>query len=323
MLRLPVALILGLFAFAQISTAQQPAPLVQSTSTFVEVPALVRSASGEPVTNLNASQFRILDNGVAQKGVLERARDLPIALLILVQTGADAKRAFSSYADLPRLVAQIVHGSEHEMMLVTFDSHVAQVWHFPPHADGVLYALTHLQAGDDGASIRDAVSFGVRQLQSEPGRFRRVVLLLSQRDDAGSKTGDLALLKQLGAAATVVYNVQCPAASARKKKKLRASQRNISVQPEDLQSALKAMKADTGAEIAAITGGTTYRFSDQRSFNSQMLSIDQAIRSSYRLGFQPTDHAAGFHALRVELNPARGDESVTAKEAYWGEPTRR
>ncbi|MFP5234875.1 MAG: VWA domain-containing protein [Acidobacteriota bacterium] len=319
--RLLLALGVGVLAAAEYGFAQQPAPLVKSTSTFVEVPALVRSASGEPVMDLAGSQFRIFDNGIPQKVVMESAQNLPIALLILVQTGGAAREAVASFADLPRLLPQTVGGTEHELMLVTFDSKVEEIWHFPPRADGVIYALTHPQAGDDGAAIRDAVSFGVRQLQSEPGRFRRVVLLISQRNDAGSKTSEKELLKQLGTASTVIYNLQFPAAGSHKRKKLRRAKHRSAAPSTDLQSVLDAMDADTGGEIAAMTGGECDGFNDQRSFNSQLLSIIQAIHDSYQLGFQPSDHRGGFHSIRVELKSAQGHERVTARGAYWVDST--
>lgn len=305
------------FSLAQVASPQEPPPLLHSTSAFVEVPAFVSSRSGEPITSLSASQFRIFDNGVAQIPVMEKVDNLPVALLVLVQTGGTASQQFSSYAALPMLLRQFVGRSEHERMLVTFDSHLEQIWHFPQRADGVLYALTHLQAGDRGAAIRDAVSFGVRQLQSEPGRFRRVVLLISQPNDAGSKTTEQDLLQQLGTAGTVVYNLQFPAPSPHQKKTKRTARRKIPTQPDDLQSALDAIKANTGAEIAALTGGDSETFTDQRSFNSHLLSIGAAFRSAYQLGFQPSGHTNGFHSIKVSLKTPANHASITARTAYW------
>ena len=85
----------------------------------------------------------------------------------------------------------------------------------------------------------------------------------------------------------------------------------------ELQTVLNAMDADTGGEIATITGGESNRFTDQRSFNSQLLSVVQAIRHSYQLGFQPAGQVDGFHSIRVELTGQQRHESVTARSEYW------
>jgi hypothetical protein len=41
-------------------------PVIRSTSSLVIVPTLVRSASGELVTNLDASHFRLTDHGIEE-----------------------------------------------------------------------------------------------------------------------------------------------------------------------------------------------------------------------------------------------------------------
>ena len=54
--------------------------------------------------------------------------------------------------------------------------------------DGLEYAFAHPYSGDSGAAIMDAVESAINLLQAQPSSLRRIILLLSQPQDVGSKT---------------------------------------------------------------------------------------------------------------------------------------
>jgi VWFA-related protein len=307
---------------AQETNSSRDAPTVlKSTSTFVLVPTRVRSSSGAPVPDLRAEQFRLFDESVPQNVLTVKTDDLPISLVILMQTGGTAAQKFSNYADLPVLLGKILGGSEHEIMFVTFDSRIEQIWHFPSRSDAVFHALTRPHPGDSGRAIRDAVSFAVGQLQAEAGRFRRVVLLLSEEADEGSKIAPRDLLEQLGTGSTVVHSIVFPARNVTKTHGIRlqgaAGTSGIS---NALARTLGRLSSNTAAEIATLTGGDFVEFSDQRSFNSGLIDIGADISDAYTLGFQPSQHTPGFHRLSVEVRAPRSTFHVLARSAYWFNP---
>lgn len=307
---------------AQETNSSRDAPTVlKSTSTFVLVPTRVRSSSGAPVPDLRAEQFRLFDESVPQNVLTVKTDDLPISLVILMQTGGTAAQKFSNYADLPVLLGKILGGSEHEIMFVTFDSRIEQIWHFPSRSDAVFHALTRPHPGDSGRAIRDAVSFAVGQLQAEAGRFRRVVLLLSEEADEGSKIAPRDLLEQLGTGSTVVHSIVFPARNVTKTHGIRlqgaAGTSGIS---NALARTLGRLSSNTAAEIATLTGGDFVEFSDQRSFNSGLIDIGADISDAYTLGFQPSQHTPGFHRLSVEVRAPRSTFNVLARSAYWFNP---
>jgi VWFA-related protein len=308
--------------WAQETTSSQDAPTVlKSTSTFVLVPTRVRSSSGAPVRDLRAEQFRLFDEGVPQNVLKVKTDDLPISLVILMQTGGAAAQKFSNYADLPVLLGKILGGSEREIMFVTFDSRIEQVWHFPARSDGVFHALTRPHPGDGGRAIRDAVSFAVGQLQAEAGRFRRVVLLVSEEADEGSKIAPRDLLEQLGTGSTVVYSIVFPVRNVTKTHDIRSpGAAATSGTSNALARTLGRLSSNTAAEIASVTGGDFVGFSDQRSFNSGLIDIGAVIGDAYTLGFQPSQHTPGFHRLSVEVRAPRSTFNVLARSAYWFNP---
>jgi VWFA-related protein len=289
-------------------------------ASFVWVPALVRSADDTAKRDLATGQFRLWDNGIPQNVVTIKTDDLPISLVILMQTGGSVNHYLSSYADLPTTLSQFFGSSVHEVTLVTFDSQIRQIWRFPARLDGVDSALTHQHPGDSGAAIKDAVHFGVRQLQAEPGRFRRIVLLLSQGVDQGSAIPSQVLAEQLGMASTVVYSLVFPGPKRSSKLGSHLAEPPLrESKPTALDKTLRAIDSDTASEFASLTGGTSIKFDDQGSFNSGLIQIAAYSRDAYTLGFQPTRTSPGLHTIRVAINSPR--LKVVARSAYWYLPT--
>lgn len=300
-------------AESQAPDADQQASPLRVDSTFVWVPALVTNKGGRASNHIDISRFRLLDNGSPQRLAQINTAGLPVSLVILMQTGGAASRFLPAYTDLPELIDRLLGNSPHEITFVTFDSRLRQIWHFPKRTDGVNYALTNQQPGDKGVAIRDAVAFGVRQLQNEPGRFRRIVLLLSQEQDVGSAISSQSLLEQLGSSSTVVYSLIFPG------EKAPASGVHGKGHPGSVDESLgkinRALEDQTAQEAASLTGGGHFQFDDQPSFNSAILQTIEDFRNQITLGFQPTDQSLGLH--RIELNANLPESRVTARTVYW------
>lgn len=319
--RFAYALIAFFAAIASMSNAQardgdeDVSPFFSVDSTFVWVPVLVTTKHGRTLSDADISDLRLLDNGQLQKVMEVNTNGLPVSLVVLMQTGGSANRFLPLYTDVPELIGHLVGASVHEITLVTFDSRVEQIWHFPVRTDGMNYALTHLHPGDKGPAIKDAVSFGVRQLQGEPGRFRRVVLLLSQGEDAGSSISSQSLLEQLGTSSTVVYSLTFPEETkhaAQVRDRIRTDALN-----EELKRTNRALDYQTAEEVASLTGGTDFQFDDQRGFNSAILETISGFHDGITLGFQPNGHEVGFH--RIDLQVGSPKLRVTARQVYWWE----
>jgi len=156
------------------------------------------------------------------------------------------------------------------LALVSFDSHVRQIWAFPPRDDGVEYALTHQTSGDSGAVIRDAVTRGIRLLQNQPAQFRRIILLLSQERDSGSEFRFADVLREVARSGTTIYSFTPPCDSERKK------------------SRKDKLPEATAAELAAQSGGEAVQFSSEDELEQKMSIVGDDIRSGYILSPETT-----------------------------------
>ena len=103
--------------------------------------------SGEFVANLDASHFRLSDNGIEQKVFVEQALNQPLAVVVLMQNGGAASSQLQKYRKLDTMLESVLGSSTRTVALVTFDSRPKEIWDFPPRVDGIYYSLTHQEGG--------------------------------------------------------------------------------------------------------------------------------------------------------------------------------
>jgi VWFA-related protein len=303
----------ALSALAQSTTSSHEVsrPTIRSRSTLVIVPTLVRTASGEQVTNLDADHFRLTDNEVEQKISVEWATNQPVAVVVLMQTGGAAYSHLQDYRKLDTVLESMLRSSSRKIALVTFDSRPEQIWNFPTNNDALYNALTHPTGGDHGAAIVDAVNCAINLLQDQPANFRRIILLLSQARDEGSIVHSEEVLQELVQSAATIYSFTF---SPSPESTLLSD--TISVSTSNAL-VLEAMHENTAAEFAALSGGKRVRFHDDQDLEPEVSTLAHDIHDGYTLSFHPTSHAPGFHAIRGEVLNARPDLEVTWRTNYW------
>jgi VWFA-related protein len=325
-------------ALGQSTTSWHDAsnPAIRSTSTLVIVPTLVQSASGEPVANLDASDFRLTDNGIDQKVSAEQAGNQRLAVVVLMQTGGAASSQLQNYSKLDTMLESVLGGSTHKLALVTFDSRPQQIWPFPPLIDALYYFLTHPKVGDHGAAILDAVNCAIGLLQLQPPSYRRVILLLSQAQDDGSKARAEDLVRGLAESGTTIYSLTFSAEKTRLKghsvKTLRENRLdqpppNNALLSDTISSSasfgvvLNVMHMNTAAEVAALFGGEHLRFHDENDLESKLSILGHDVHNGYTLSFRPSSNESGLHTIRVQAVKQSRLE-ISARTSYWLEGQR-
>jgi VWFA-related protein len=276
-----------------------PAQVVKSTPTLVLVPASVRSQSGEPIRDLDADHFRLADNGQEQNVYLEHLENEPLATVVLIQIGGAASSELGNYSKLDTVVESILGASPSKLALVSFDSHVRQIWGFPSRVDGLDYALTHQTGGDRGAAIRDAVRCGINLLQNQPARFRRIVLLLSQEKDSGSESSFADVLRDVARSGTTIYSF------------------TFARDGESRENHKDKPPSATAGELATQSGGEAARFDGEDELEQEMSAVREDIHSGYILSFHPRSPTPGLHTITVQLVRQTGRVKVVARKYYW------
>jgi len=311
---------------------QEPTQTLHSTATLVLVPTLVRTASGELIPNLTAGDFRLTDNGVEQKVTVEQLERQPLAVVVLLQTGATAPRQFPYYRNVGTLLDYMMGEAPHKVALITFDSQPEEIWDFPVRSDGISSAFAHPEPGDGGAALLDAVGTAIDVLERQPETYRRIILLLSQTHDTGSKATPEEIVQRLGKSNTTIYSVTfSPSKTWLKDQFTKPRHGNPPYQLSPNQPpiigtfdlgtplgvALSAMRADTASGIASLSGGEDLQFSDKNDLERQLSLLANHIPNRYTLSFRPTSSEPGFHRLQVQVLHQTVATTVAARTAYW------
>jgi VWFA-related protein len=162
---------------------------IRTSSTVVLVPALVKTKSGETVFSLTADDFILKDNGVTQTLHLETDTDSqPLALVVIVETGGQGARHLHDYENLGAELDAVIGDVRHLVAVVSFDSKPRIAEGFTDNTDAAVKAIAHLNEGDQGAAVLDALNFGIDLLRDVPPRYRRALLLITETADSGSET---------------------------------------------------------------------------------------------------------------------------------------
>jgi VWFA-related protein len=281
----------------------------------VLVPTLVESGKGTVVYGLKADSFSLTDNGVAQKLHLDDDLDMtPVSLVVCLERGRSSELEFEKFVRLAPLVEQFLGTGNGEVALVEFDSQAVYREGFTRDTSVIEQDLEELQPGDGGAAILDAAGTSIRILEQRPPERRRILLLISESRDHGSKTVTAPeLVEQIGASNTLVLSLTWSPAKAEVLEQLAHGGGNMI---EFLPMAVQAMRTNVAKSLAVMSGGEYLSFTGQKSFEDRILEMASHARNRYMLSFRPTDAAPGLHRLQIRLN-ADVDARVVARTDYW------
>lgn len=321
-------------ASAQSNTAttpQSPQSTITTTSTLVMVPTLVKSSSGEVFHALHASDFAVMDNGVEQKVVIEDTERQPLSIVVLMQTGEAASRNFPAYAKLGTMLEYLTANKKFRVSMVTFDSRPEDQWDFTPYLEDLNDGFTHPREGDKGAAVLDAVSYAIGLFDQQPVSSRRILLLISQTHDDGSKAKAEEVIHRLG---ENNITIECLTFSPEKDwlkdqfTKPHGPTAPYKFAPDQppvintfdlgtpLVMAINAMRTNASNEVAVLSGGESLPFGSKAELERQLAVLANHFAETYTLSFRPSSNQPGFHSIDVKLR-GRPDAVVSARSSYW------
>jgi VWFA-related protein len=304
-------------AFAQETT-------LRSQSSVVLVPSLVKDASGAAVYGLQAKDFVIEDDGIAQAVHLdEEAEGQAVSLVIAVQRGRRASYEFPRMRGLSSMLQPLAEQGLTRIALIEFDSRVEVTREFTKDSSLIGDDLSRLEPGDGGAAILDGVFFAQTMLQKEPEDRKKVLLLISETRDHGSALGKAAddIIAALGNSNTVVYALAFAPSRSNILDTGRFNNLNEMHPLPDLLAPLimarQAMRENVPKTIAEMTGGEYELFSTHKKFDARIDDFTNHLHSRYLLSFEPKHPHPGLHRLSVRLAAPQKNESVLARSSYW------
>jgi VWFA-related protein len=319
-----VLALMGGCAFPQEAIQEtSPDTTLRSQSNVVLVPTLVKDLQGGILYGLQAKDFIVEDDGIEQPVRLDEAPEgQPISLVVAIQRGRRASYEFPRMQGLKSMLDPLFTLGNARVAVVEFDSQVDLTRNFTTDRTQVREDLANLQPGDDGAAILDAIAYSVGILSKEAKDRQRVLLLISETRDHGSKARIEGTVAAIGQSNTVMYALAFSPALSNILDTGRGTNKNEEHPTVDILDlayrTAQAMRKNIPSTIATLTGGEYELFATRKRFEVRMNDFTNHLHSRYLMSFAPNSPHPGMHQIRVRLRDA-GDASVLARSSYWAE----
>ncbi len=300
--------------------AQAPeTPTLRVSTSVVLVPTLVEAGRGEVVYGLGADAFSLTDNGVPQRIHVDDDLDTtPVSLVVCLQKGRTSALQFDKFIRLAPLLNLFLGSGSGEVTLVEFDSQVEFREAWTRDTDLIRSDLNELQPGDGGAALLDAAGYSLELLEQRPSERRRILLLVSESRDHGSKRVSAPqLVERIGTSNTLVLSLTWSPVKAEFLDQLINPGSGNLIALAVL--AANALKSNAAKSLAVMSGGEALSFTSERAFEERISTMASHARNRYMLSFHPTELTPGLHRLEVKLKDGTPGQ-VVARTDYWAVP---
>ncbi len=284
---------------------------------LVVVPVTVTGADGRKIAGLQRSDFRLFEAGEARDFQVDDILS-PLSLMVAVQTGVDSGPALDKIRKTRSLFEPLLRGEGGEVGLLSYSSQVRLL--APLAGDSYEFdrEFAGLQPKGSGGRMHDAVGESVRLLAESQARRRRALLLIGEAKDHDSETSLLRAAELAQAANVQVYAVTYSrmVTAFTTREQIRGTGPGV-----DILGALRELSrlgsANSAAELARMTGGTTQSFAKLTGLERTLAALSDELHQQYVLSFAPGKAEPGeFRPIRVEL-PGQPGAILRHRPGYW------
>ena len=327
---------------------QPPQGTIRVRVALVRAPVVVLDSKGEPVLDLAQKDFHIRDEGTDQTIESFDLGGEHISAVFVFQTSARIAPLLPAVQKAAIVFTQTIVGSSGEASVLSYDSNVTTLLPFSMDSDKIEKTIAHLQPGDSGARLYNALSSAVGLLRGRPEGQRRAIVVVGEAGDAGSEQRLGRILRDAQLANIVIYSVGLSPTAAGLRAPPAQSGPGPATPPGtfggppmpgtaqtpgtqaqyggniDLLGLAEwavrnasAVVKDRPLEIAATATGGTYQSSFKESTIEKAVdAIGAELNSQYILSYHPTGaDAPGYHQIRVTVD--RPGVKVRTRPGYY------
>lgn len=321
-------------------------------TTVVNIPVVVRGPKGEYIHGLEKTDFTIWDNEVKQEIQNFDISFQPISMVLCLQTSDRVDGMIDKVREMAVLFTDAVLGEFGETAIIGFDSRLKLLGEFTGDTKEVEKALNSFRIGAGGIRVSDAVYEGIRLLNKRPTNHKRVIVVIAEGQDNGSKINLGETLRTAQLNNIMVYPIYLSTLKARLKnpppvpsgpyppginplpavpgqvstpttmqQHRNAATPNMIPLVADLIVGVKNLIfRDALAALSAATGGDNFKPMTDEGIEEAIVRIGEDLRSQYLLSYIPNNlNAQGiYHRVEVEVPYSNAD--VRTKPGYFFGP---
>ena len=255
--------------------------------------------NGAIVGGLTREDFALSEDGRPQQiSVFEKQSEMPLNLMLAIDTSGSVRKDLSEEAAAARRFAHAILRPQDMMSVLQFATNVKVLAPFTNKVSQIDRSLGGLR-GDWATALYDSIYLGAQNLGQRDGR--KVMVVISDGDDTVKNTTYAQALEQALRDEVMIYTI-------------------IDVPIE------ASAGRDTGGEHALITmaeqTGGKYFYVRDGGLDKAFAQVSDDLRTQYMLGYYPKDQEPGriFHRIRVTVPRAATENfNIRHKTGYFSD----
>ncbi len=276
----------------------QKIPTVRIRSDEVNVVFTVVDKDGKFVRDLKQDQFRILDNKMPPKQVMNYAAqtDLPLQVGLLIDASNSIRDRFQFEKDAAsEFLYEIIRPKTDLAFVLAFDEQWDVTQDFTGDIDKLRTGVKVIKAGG-GTAMWDAVYFSCRdKLMKEQasGAVRRAIILISDGEDNLSRVYRQEAIDMAQRAGVIIYTISTSLVERHSKG------------DDDLKA------------LSEATGGRAFFPIKLDDVVSAFNDIQEELRSQYMISYRPDQFVANGQFRPIQVMTDSKKYKVRAKKGYY------
>lgn len=283
---------------ANNDSKDQKIPTVRIRSDEVNVVFTVVDKDGKFVRDLKQDQFRVLDNKMPPKQVMNYAAqtDLPLQVGLLIDASNSIRDRFQFEKDAAsEFLYEIIRPKTDRAFVLAFDEQWDVTQDFTGDIDKLRTGVRVIKAGG-GTAMWDAVYFACRdKLMKEQasGSVRRAIILISDGEDNQSRVYRQEAIDMAQRAEVIIYTISTSLVERHTKG------------DDDLRA------------LADATGGRAFFPVKLDDVVSAFNDIQEELRSQYMISYRPDQFVANGQFRPIQIMTDSKKYKVRAKKGYY------
>jgi Ca-activated chloride channel family protein len=290
-------------ALAQEAAVIPPAPaadeseaVFRSDTRLVEVHATVTDQSGQLLTNLPKSAFKISENDVPQEIKVFKREDAPVSLGLIIDNSASmlVRRDQVNAAALKLVQAS---NKEDEVFVMTFNDKIALVQDFTHNIAQLEKSLKKIES-TGATAMRDALSLGLEHLKRLARNDKKVLLVVTDGEDNSSFEDLAKVVRQAQQDGILIYAIGLLTEE---------TERSTAVAKHDLDT------------LTVATGGEVFYPKDLSEVGGIAEHVAKDLRNQYTIAYNPVNQAQDGTFRRIKLTVDVPGAKVQTRSGYFAE----
>jgi VWFA-related protein len=291
---------------------------------LVLVPTTVTDKKGLLIDGLSVDDFVVTDDGVKQKVHMDTSDTVlaPVSLVVLIQSSGISTPALARIKLVGAMIQPVVIGERGQAAVIAYDTDVRTFQEFTSDGGKIRAAFENIEPRTiKQAKMIDAVIEGMKMLDTRPENYRRIMIVMGESRDRGSKHKLAEAVEMAQRAGVVIYSLTYSAQG----EAWTSSSENAPPMPggPDYIGAIGELarmgKTNDADAFAKATGGRHLSFLKLGSLEAVISRTGEEIHSQYLLSFVPQESKnMGLHHIDVHVTKFP-DAIVRARPGYWPE----